>query len=218
MVATSGDVLLEPDAVDAIKSELVPLATLITPNLPEAAACWAPTGRERGGGRSRRPRHCSRSAARRCWSRAGTATATTPSTCCDACGVERFARPRIDTPHTHGTGCTLSAAIAALLAQGAALGGGRPRQGFRLAGAAAGRTLGVGRGRGPSIIFLRSVAAGRRRDADLPYLRCTCRCWSGPDFFCRFRSAILHDAAPTIVGGLRSATKVMRAIADFAAA
>ena len=40
---------------------------------------------------------------------------------CDAAGIERFVRPRVDTPHTHGTGCTLSAAIAALLAQGVAL-------------------------------------------------------------------------------------------------
>ena len=37
MVATSGDVLLAPDAIDAVKRELIPLATIITPNLPEAA-------------------------------------------------------------------------------------------------------------------------------------------------------------------------------------
>ena len=49
MVATSGDVLLEPDAVDALKRELFPLATLITPNLPEAARLLgARGGRERG--------------------------------------------------------------------------------------------------------------------------------------------------------------------------
>ena len=40
---------------------------------------------------------------------------------CDAAGIERLARPRVDTRNTHGTGCTLSAAIAALLAQGRGL-------------------------------------------------------------------------------------------------
>ena len=59
-------------------------------------------------------------------------------------------RPRIDTPHTHGTGCTLSAAIAALLAQGVALreAVGRAKA-YVWRGLEAGRTLGVGHGHGP---------------------------------------------------------------------
>ena len=61
-----------------------------------------------------------------------------PTYLVDAAGVERFARPRIDTPHSHGTGCTLSAAIAALLASGRSPDGcRRPRQGLRVARAAA---------------------------------------------------------------------------------
>jgi hydroxymethylpyrimidine/phosphomethylpyrimidine kinase len=67
-----------------------------------------------------------------------------------ATGVECFASPRVDTPHTHGTGCTLSAAIAALLAQGAALNDAvRRAKTFVWHGLQAGRSLGVGAGRGP---------------------------------------------------------------------
>ena len=74
-----------------------------------------------------------------------------PSTsCATAAGIERFARPRIDTPHTHGTGCTLSAAIAALLAQGMALREAVARaKDFVWQALQAGRNLGVGQGRGP---------------------------------------------------------------------
>jgi hydroxymethylpyrimidine/phosphomethylpyrimidine kinase len=83
MVAQSGDPLLAEDAVAALAARLIPLADLITPNLPEA-------GRLLG----------------------RTVTAE---------GCERFEHPRIDTPHTHGTGCTLASAIATGLAQGLAL-------------------------------------------------------------------------------------------------
>ena len=62
----------------------------------------------------------------------------------------RLSRPRLDTPHTHGTGCVLSAAIAALLARGqslaAAIAGAKA---FVWQGLVAGASLGVGQGRGP---------------------------------------------------------------------
>jgi len=69
---------------------------------------------------------------------------------CDASGVERLARPRVDTRNTHGTGCTLSAAIAALLAQGVALreAVGRAKT-YVWQALQAGRDLGVGHGNGP---------------------------------------------------------------------
>jgi hydroxymethylpyrimidine/phosphomethylpyrimidine kinase len=69
---------------------------------------------------------------------------------CDGAGIKRYVRPRIATPHTHGTGCTLSAAIAALMAQGVAVreAVGRAKEFVWLA-LEAGRTLRVGRGRGP---------------------------------------------------------------------
>ena len=69
---------------------------------------------------------------------------------CDASGIERFARPRVDTRHTHGTGCTLSAAIAALLARGVTLreAVGRAKT-YVWQALQAGRDLGVGHGNGP---------------------------------------------------------------------
>jgi hydroxymethylpyrimidine/phosphomethylpyrimidine kinase len=68
----------------------------------------------------------------------------------DEAGVERFARPRIATPHSHGTGCSLSAAIAALLACGASLRDAVDRaKDFVWHGLQHGRDLGVGHGRGP---------------------------------------------------------------------
>jgi hydroxymethylpyrimidine/phosphomethylpyrimidine kinase len=67
-----------------------------------------------------------------------------------AAGIQRFASPRVDTPHTHGTGCTLSAGIAALLARGAALPDAvRRAKAYVRQGLQHGRGLGVGHGRGP---------------------------------------------------------------------
>jgi hydroxymethylpyrimidine/phosphomethylpyrimidine kinase len=68
----------------------------------------------------------------------------------EAAGCESLASPRIDTPHTHGTGCTLSAAVAALLAQGAGLAGAVQRaKAYVWRGLQSGLRLGVGGGRGP---------------------------------------------------------------------
>ena len=123
MVATSGDVLLAPEAVHAIKSDLLPLATLITPNLPEAAILLgSQAGRQR-----RRNGDPGRSAARAAGCHAVLIKGghgmgdDAVDILVSASGVERFSRPRVATPHSHGTGCTLSAAITALLAQGVAL-------------------------------------------------------------------------------------------------
>ena len=79
------------------------------------------------------------------------APARTPSTCLvSASGVERFVRPRVATPHSHGTGCTLSAAIAALLAQGVVLREAVDRaKAYVWEGLRHGRGLGIGKGRGP---------------------------------------------------------------------
>ena len=100
MVATSGDVLLAPDAVEAVKRELVPLATLITPNLPEAARLLG-TARGAHRGRGGRPGQgaARRSAAGRCCQGRARQRRRRPSiSCTTARACERFARPRIDTP------------------------------------------------------------------------------------------------------------------------
>lgn len=119
MVATSGDLLLEPDTVAAIVSELIPLATLVTPNLEEAALL---------AGYAVRDVDAMERAARHVVERHGASAAlvkgghlegdTLVDVLFDGTTLHRFTHARIDTRSTHGTGCTLSAAIAALLATG----------------------------------------------------------------------------------------------------
>jgi hydroxymethylpyrimidine/phosphomethylpyrimidine kinase len=119
MVASSGDRLLEPAAEASIARQLVPLAALVTPNLDEAALLV--------GGDVRTPDDMER--AGRALVRMGAAAALVKGGHLAGGGdvvdvlvaggaVRRFTRPRIDTTSTHGTGCTLSAAIAAGLALG----------------------------------------------------------------------------------------------------
>ena len=152
MVATSGDVLLAPEAVKAIKSDLLPLATLVTPNLPEAAILLG----------SQQARSEEEMVAQ--------GKALLAATGCQAVlikgghgvgddatdilvsetGFDRFVRPRVATPHSHGTGCTLSAAIAALLSQRVALPEAVDRaKTYVWEGLRHGHGLGIGKGRGP---------------------------------------------------------------------
>ncbi|MCJ2378415.1 bifunctional hydroxymethylpyrimidine kinase/phosphomethylpyrimidine kinase [Vibrio sp. ZSDZ34] len=120
MVATSGDRLLEPDAMAALKDQLLPLASVITPNLPEGAALigeTTPTNQQemdnlidklkalkiapillKGGHLENSPNSCD--------------LLITES------DIQSFQAKRISTSNTHGTGCTLSSAIASYLAQG----------------------------------------------------------------------------------------------------
>ena len=151
MVATSGDALLTADAVEAVKRQLVPLASLITPNLPEAARLL---GAKEAADDAQAIEQAKALHGLGCGAvllKGGHgAGATAVDILCDGAGIERFVRPRIDTPHTHGTGCTLSAAIAALLAQGITLREAVARaKGFVWQALEAGRALGVGHGSGP---------------------------------------------------------------------
>ncbi|PWC22831.1 bifunctional hydroxymethylpyrimidine kinase/phosphomethylpyrimidine kinase [Brenneria roseae subsp. roseae] len=116
MLAKSGDPLLSPEAVEALRRLLLPLASLITPNLPEAAALL----------------DCQPAASEREMVEQGEALLAMG---CQAVLIKgghlseeespdwlfsrqasplRFTSPRVNTRHTHGTGCTLSAALAAL--------------------------------------------------------------------------------------------------------
>jgi hydroxymethylpyrimidine/phosphomethylpyrimidine kinase len=118
MVATSGDPLLEREAIAAIKEELLPLAELVTPNLVEAAIL---TG-EPVGTVAEMER-----AARRLVAAEGARAALVKGGHLDGAEVvdvlfdgelHVLRHPRIVTTSTHGTGCTLSSAIAARLALG----------------------------------------------------------------------------------------------------
>jgi len=151
MVATSGDALIAPDAVETVRRVLVPLATLITPNLPEAARLLetAEAGSDAEIVAQAKALHAL--GCRAVLIKGGHGIGDTAvDYFYDGDQVQCFALPRVDTRHTHGTGCTLSAAITALLAQGASLGEAVERaKSFVWQGLQAGRSLGVGRGAGP---------------------------------------------------------------------
>jgi len=117
MVAKSGDRLLREDAVQALVRDLMPLALVLTPNLPEAEVLVGrPLMTEDDIRRAAREIIAlgPRAVVMKGGHRAGDAT----DLLFDGQRFEAFASERIDTPNTHGTGCTFSAAIAAGLADG----------------------------------------------------------------------------------------------------
>lgn len=147
MLAKSGDALLQPAAIHALKTKLIPLATLITPNLPEAMALVDDIPGEQAltdklltlnpnavllkGG------HASGEQADDILHEQ-TGSLTT------------FSLPRITSKNTHGTGCTLSAAIAAYLARGNTLATScRLAKNYLHGAMLAAQSASVGRGQGP---------------------------------------------------------------------
>ncbi|OSI73240.1 bifunctional hydroxymethylpyrimidine kinase/phosphomethylpyrimidine kinase [Bradyrhizobium canariense] len=119
MVATSGDRLLASDAVDALRIKLMPLASVITPNLPEAAALLdepvaASEAEIESQGRRLLALGC-----RAVLIKGGHGEgAESIDYLVDASTTIALAAPRVATSNTHGTGCSLSSAVAAGLARG----------------------------------------------------------------------------------------------------
>jgi len=121
MVATSGDALVDTTAAEAIKSRLLPRAALVTPNIPEAERLTGLTIGDLD----------TQIAAAEALVEAGAKAALVKGghmsgqvlrdVLVSARGLQIFEHERLDTPHTHGTGCTLASAISSLLAQGHAL-------------------------------------------------------------------------------------------------
>ena len=151
MVATSGDALIAPDAVEAVRSTLLPLAALITPNLPEAARLLETGQAATEAQVAAQAKALHALGCRAVLIKGGHGEGDTAiDYFYDGATLRRFALPRVDTRHTHGTGCTLSAAITALLALGASLGEAVERaKSFVWQGLQASRGLGVGHGAGP---------------------------------------------------------------------
>ncbi len=120
MVAKSGDRLLRDDAVAALRRFLLPLATVVTPNLPEAAELLdieeSTLSRDNMAETARLLRALGADAV--LLKGGHLAGGDAPDILVDAQGEASFDAARIDTPNTHGTGCTLSSAIAANLACG----------------------------------------------------------------------------------------------------
>jgi len=149
MVAKSGDRLLREDAVEALKAELLPLAAVVTPNVPELEVLTGlPAGDE---GERTRAAEALAALGPAVLAKGGHAAGDEIIDLLIAEGrVRRFIHPRLQTRATHGTGCTLSSAIAAHLGAGETL----PRavEGAieYLQGAmAAAYPLGSGNGHGP---------------------------------------------------------------------
>jgi hydroxymethylpyrimidine/phosphomethylpyrimidine kinase len=150
MVATSGGKLLDPAGVQAVREHLVPLATVITPNLPEAEALlgigpsWS---REEMLVRAAELLELGPVWVLLKGGHLGGEAST--DVLCGPSGVVELPAPRIPTRHGHGTGCTLSAAIATLLPSYPVEESARRAKAFLHAALAASDDLQVGRGSGP---------------------------------------------------------------------
>ena len=121
LVATSGDSLGAPGVVEAMLERLIPLARVVTPNLPEAARLTdrpapqdVPSMQQAGEALVAR-------GAKAVLVKGGHLQGEAVDLLVTADGARAYSAPRIATRNTHGTGCTLSSAIAAFLARGAGL-------------------------------------------------------------------------------------------------
>ncbi|MGA7669113.1 MAG: bifunctional hydroxymethylpyrimidine kinase/phosphomethylpyrimidine kinase [Nitrolancea sp.] len=117
MVAKSGDRLLREDSIGAVVEDLLPLTYVVTPNIPEAEVL---TGLDIAGEddmiEAARAIHAR--GARYVVVKGGHLSGDAIDIVFDGGSIERLRSPRVETLHTHGTGCTFSAAIAARLAAG----------------------------------------------------------------------------------------------------
>jgi hydroxymethylpyrimidine/phosphomethylpyrimidine kinase len=158
MVAQSGDRLLEDDAVGAIREELMPLADVVTPNVPEAEVL---SGRRIGGIADMKAAagDLARYGSASVLVKGGHLEAADSSDLLYLCRENRlvtFPAERIATRNTHGTGCTLSAAIAAHLARGEDLESAvRQAKIYITAALRAGAGYRLGQGHGPVHHFFR---------------------------------------------------------------
>ena len=147
MVATSGSKLIQDEAIDTLKNELLPIAEVVTPNIPEAEILsgmeiHCPQDMEQAAQAISEAYHCAvllkgghdLNDANDLLYKDGTST--------------WFRGRRIDNPNTHGTGCTLSSAIASNLAKGMELDAAVERAKAYISGALA-AMLDLGKGRGP---------------------------------------------------------------------
>ncbi|MDQ6838277.1 MAG: bifunctional hydroxymethylpyrimidine kinase/phosphomethylpyrimidine kinase [Actinomycetota bacterium] len=151
MVATSGDRLLDPDAVDALRNDLLPLADLITPNVAEAAVLAGGDPVKSLAAAEVQARDLANRLATRVLLKGGhLGGPTSVDVLVEDSAVRTFSAPRVETANTHGTGCTLSSAIAALRPRSAtwaeAVDGAKA---YLTAALAASELLQVGHGHGP---------------------------------------------------------------------
>jgi hydroxymethylpyrimidine/phosphomethylpyrimidine kinase len=151
MVAQSGDPLIADEAVETLKAVLMPRAILITPNLPEAARLTGLSMAESEDAMILQGRALMASGAQAVLMKGGHASGPeSVDLLITASGIVRLVAPRLSTRNTHGTGCSLSSAIAAHLARGFALEEAVERSKVWLSAAIAkADTLSIGHGAGP---------------------------------------------------------------------
>ncbi|MDX3926650.1 MAG: bifunctional hydroxymethylpyrimidine kinase/phosphomethylpyrimidine kinase [Shinella sp.] len=151
MVAKGGARLLAPEAIEMLIGRLFPLATLLTPNLPEAAALLGETIADDRTSMAMQASRLRALGPQAVLVKGGHLDGPeSPDVLFGPDGPAWFEGRRIDTPNTHGTGCTLSSALAAELAKGATPEDAVAAAKHYLAGAvAAAGDLAVGTGHGP---------------------------------------------------------------------
>jgi hydroxymethylpyrimidine/phosphomethylpyrimidine kinase len=151
MVATSGDRLLAPDAVEALRGLLIPRALVVTPNLPEAAALTGASTARNEQEMEIQARELLALGARNVLIKGGHGSGDESVDLLIGQGdVLRLSAQRVHTKNTHGTGCTLSSAIAAGLARGLDLkAAAREAKSYVTAAIAGAARLKVGTGHGP---------------------------------------------------------------------
>ncbi len=155
MVAKSGDRLLDDDGVQMLRTELLPKALVVTPNIPEAEAL---------SGRTIRSLDDAREAARRIQNMGPSAVIIKGGHApgdeivdllFDGHAFTEWRTPRIATKNTHGTGCTFASAVAANLALGKQLSE-AAREAQQYVAGAIRHALAIGRGHGPLDHFWRN--------------------------------------------------------------
>ncbi len=120
MVAKSGDPLLEAEAIETLRSSLVPAASVITPNIPEAEALTGMNITSDSEARAAAEKLIGMGA-KSVVIKGGHREGPAADLFYDGAQFHEFTAQRIDTPNTHGTGCTFASAIAAGLAKGLGL-------------------------------------------------------------------------------------------------
>jgi hydroxymethylpyrimidine/phosphomethylpyrimidine kinase len=121
MVAKGGATLLQTEALGVLIAELIPLATLLTPNLPEAETLLGTSIADEAGMHRAAEALLALGAPAVLLKGGHLPGGTVTDLLATPDGIERFSAPRIESRHTHGTGCTLASGIAAGLAQGMGL-------------------------------------------------------------------------------------------------
>lgn len=151
MVAATGAVLLDKEAIAALKRVLIPRAVVITPNLPETAQLLGTTEAIDEKEMRTQAQELGRLGAKAVLIKGGHAKGPMAvDLLVDQDGEMRLEAPRVATKHDHGTGCTLSSAIAAELAKGASLREAvSTAKAYVTAAIAAADGLHIGKGRGP---------------------------------------------------------------------